>query len=65
MSLISIETELQAHIFDDQNNNEKENLFHNYIYNNDQNESLHSRLIIFLRSADPDNDVNVQFYSKK
>ena len=53
---ISIETELQAHIFDDENNNENDNLFNNNIYNNDQIESLHSRLINDLRSADPDND---------
>ena len=37
------------------------NLFNNYIYNNDQNESLHSRLINDLRSADPDNNLNEQF----
>ena len=54
---ISIETELLAHIFDDENNN----LFNNYIYNNRQNESLHRGLTSVLRSADPDNDVNVQF----
>ena len=61
---ISIVTELQAHIFDDENNIENDNLFNNYIYK-DENESLHSRLMNDLRSADPDNDFNVQFKSFK